>query len=59
MNRVVGGYQHVVPCATPVDPDAAELGERSFWCQVHKRTAIRSLEKKPGMRLTNGEINGC
>jgi hypothetical protein len=56
---VIGGYQHVIPCGTPVDPDAATLDARSFWCQAHKRTSIRGLEKKPGMRLTHSQIADC
>jgi hypothetical protein len=57
--KVIGGYQHVIPCGTPFDPDAATLDVRSFWCQHHKRSAIRSLETKPGMRLTHSQITDC
>jgi hypothetical protein len=57
--KVIGGYQHVIPCGTPFDPDAATLDARSFWCQLHKRSAIRSLEMKPGMRLTHSQITDC
>jgi hypothetical protein len=56
---VVGGYQHVTPCGTPFDPDAATLDAKSFWCQLHKRSAIKSLETKPGMRLTNSQVADC
>ena len=57
--KVIGGYQHVIPCGTPIDPDAATLDARSFWCQAHKRSSIRSLETKPGMRLTHSQITDC
>jgi len=53
---VIGGYQHVIPCGTPDDPDAAILGARSFWCRSHRHSFLVMLEDMPGMKLTAKQL---